>query len=81
MATGGTGDALTGILGALLARGMSGFDAARFGTYVHGAAGDLAAAREGEDGLIAGDLIDALPLAWSALAERRGGVGRWTPGV
>jgi hydroxyethylthiazole kinase-like uncharacterized protein yjeF len=73
MATGGTGDALTGILGALLARGMSGFDAARLGTYVHGAAGDLAATRLGEDGLIAGDLIDALPLAWCALAERRGG--------
>jgi NAD(P)H-hydrate epimerase len=81
MATGGTGDALTGILGALLARGMSGFDAARLGTYVHGAAGDLAAARLGEDGLIADDLIDALPLAWSALAGRRRGVSRWTPGV
>jgi NAD(P)H-hydrate epimerase len=80
MATGGTGDALTGILGALLARGMSGFDAARLGTYVHGAAGDLAAARFGEDGLIAGDLIDALPKAWSALAERRRGGTRWTPG-
>jgi ADP-dependent NAD(P)H-hydrate dehydratase / NAD(P)H-hydrate epimerase len=81
MATGGTGDALTGILGALLARGMSGFDAARLGTYVHGAAGDLAAARIGEDGLIAGDLIEALPRAWSELAERRRGVNRWTPGV
>ena len=81
MATGGTGDALTGIIGALLARGMSGFDAARLGTYVHGAAGDLAAARLGEDGLIAGDLVDALPHAWSALAERRRGVGRWTRGV
>jgi NAD(P)H-hydrate epimerase len=81
MATGGTGDALTGVIGALLARGLSGFDAARLGTYVHGAAGDLVAARLGEDGLIAGDLIDALPQAWSALAERRRGVGRWTRGV
>jgi NAD(P)H-hydrate epimerase len=80
MATGGTGDALTGVLGALLARGLSGFDAARLGTYVHGAAGDLAAARFGEDGLIAGDLIDALPQAWSALAEWRRGGNRWTPG-
>jgi len=81
MATGGTGDALTGIVGALLARGMSGFDAARLGTYVHGAAGDLAAARVGEDGLIAGDLIDALPESWRALAMMRGGGNRWTPGV
>jgi NAD(P)H-hydrate epimerase len=81
MATGGTGDALTGIVGALLARGLLGFDAARLGTYVHGAAGDLAAARLGEDGLIAGDLIDALPQAWRTLAGRRGGVSRWTPGA
>jgi NAD(P)H-hydrate epimerase len=81
MATGGTGDALTGVLGALLARGLSGFDAARLGTYVHGAAGDLAAQRLGEDGLIAGDLIDALPDVWGGLATRRRGVDRWTPGA
>jgi NAD(P)H-hydrate epimerase len=71
MATGGTGDALTGIIGALLARGMSGFDAARLGTYVHGEAGDLAAGQLGEDGMIAGDLIDALPSAWRFLAACR----------
>ena len=81
MATGGTGDALTGIVGALLARGLSGFDAARLGTYVHGAAGDLVAARFGEDGLLAGDLIDALPQVWRALMELRGGVRRWTHGA
>ena len=79
MATGGTGDALTGILGALLARGLSAFDAARLGTYVHGAAGDLAAARGGEDGLIAGDLIEALPQIWGELAGRRRGVDTWIP--
>lgn len=71
MATAGTGDALTGIIGALLARGLSGFDAARLGTYVHGEAGDLAAGQLGEDGMIAGDLIDALPSAWRFLAARR----------
>jgi NAD(P)H-hydrate epimerase len=81
MATGGMGDALTGIVGALLARGLTAFDAARLGTYVHGAAGDLVAARSGKEGLIAGDLIDALPPAWRALAERRGGAGRWTRGA
>jgi ADP-dependent NAD(P)H-hydrate dehydratase / NAD(P)H-hydrate epimerase len=80
MATGGTGDALTGVIGALLARGLPGFDAARLGTYVHGAAGDLAAERHGEDGLIAGDLVDALPDAWRAIVARDRGVERWTRG-
>ncbi len=78
MASGGMGDALTGIVGALLSRGLSGFDAARLGTYVHGAAGDLAAERSGEDGMIAGDLIDALPEAWRRLVAVRGGVRGWT---
>jgi NAD(P)H-hydrate epimerase len=81
MATGGMGDALTGIVGALLARGLSGFDAARLGTYVHGAAGDLVAARFGKEGLIAGDVIDALTGVWHALTERRGGEGLWTRGA
>jgi NAD(P)H-hydrate epimerase len=78
MATGGMGDALTGIIGALLARGLSGFDAARLGTYVHGAAGDLVASRSGKEGLIAGDVIDALPEVWRALTDRREGARRWT---
>ncbi len=81
MATGGMGDALTGVVGALLARGLDGFDAARLGTYLHGAAGDLAAGRFGEEGLIAGDLIDALPDAWGTLTSRRGRTDRWTPGA
>jgi NAD(P)H-hydrate epimerase len=81
MATGGTGDALTGVLGALLARGLAAFDAGRLGTYVHGAAGDLAAEQFGENGMIAGDLIDALPLAWRTIAARRRGGDRWTPGA
>jgi len=81
MATGGMGDALTGIIGALLAKGLAAFDAGRLGTYVHGAAGDFVAARLGRDGLIAGDLIDALPRIWRGLTERRGGAERWTRGV
>jgi hydroxyethylthiazole kinase-like uncharacterized protein yjeF len=81
MATAGMGDALTGVVGSLLARGLSGFDAARLGTYVHGAAGDLVAARFGEDGMIAGDLIDALPRVWGVLSARRGGARRWTRGA
>lgn len=68
MATGGTGDALTGVVGALLARGLPAFDAARLGTYVHGGAGDMAVAMVGAEGMIAGDLIDALPHAWREIA-------------
>jgi NAD(P)H-hydrate epimerase len=68
MATGGMGDALTGIVGALLARGLPPFDAARLATYVHGGAGDAAVASRGLEGLIAGDLIDALPRAWREIA-------------
>ena len=78
MATGGTGDILTGVIGALLARGMDGFDAARLGTYVHGGAGDRAADRLGEDGMIAGDLVEELPGAWLSLLARRTGGNGWT---
>lgn len=61
MASGGTGDALTGIIGALLAQGMEPFAAASAGTWIHGCAGDLAAKRYGETALKAGDIIEALP--------------------
>ncbi len=64
MATGGTGDVLTGIIGALLAQGLPQLDAARLGVYTHGLAGDLAAAERTERGLIAGDVIEKLPAAW-----------------
>jgi NAD(P)H-hydrate epimerase len=67
MASGGTGDALTGILGALLARGTDPTDALVAAVYLHGLAGDLAAARLGEESLVAGDLIEALPDAFAAL--------------
>lgn len=63
MATGGTGDVLTGIIAALSGQGMSAFDAARFGAYLHGLAGDLAVREKGEISLVAGDLIDFFPRA------------------
>ncbi|HKW86049.1 MAG TPA: NAD(P)H-hydrate dehydratase [Nitrospiraceae bacterium] len=63
MATAGTGDALTGIIVGLLAQGLNAWDAARAGTYLHGLAGDLAAASLGSAGMIAGDLIERIPHA------------------
>ena len=71
MATGGSGDVLTGVITALLCQGLEPFDAARLGVHVHGLAGDLAAADLGQVSLIASDLIDYLPKAFlSLLAER-----------
>lgn len=64
MATGGTGDVLTGLIVALLGQGLSPTQAAAAGAYLHGTAGDSVAAERGEAGLIAGDLVDALPGAW-----------------
>ncbi len=69
MATGGTGDVLTGLLAALLAQGLDPFAAALAGAYVHGLAGDLAAERQGTRGLSAGDLAEELPSAFRHLAR------------
>ncbi len=63
MATGGSGDVLTGMIAGLLAQRLSLGDAARLGVYLHGLAGDLAAAERGQIGLIASDLLDRIPLA------------------
>ena len=63
MATGGTGDVLTGIVAALLAQGLAPWEAARLGAYVHGLAGDMAAEAMGQISLVATDLIDFLPPA------------------
>jgi NAD(P)H-hydrate epimerase len=59
MASGGSGDALTGVIAALLAQGLNSWDAACVGVLAHAMAGDLAAHR-GQRGLLAGDTIDAL---------------------
>jgi hydroxyethylthiazole kinase-like uncharacterized protein yjeF len=61
MATGGTGDVLSGILGALLARGLGAWEAATAGVFLHGRAGDAAAEARGQEAMLAGDVIDALP--------------------
>lgn len=67
MATGGMGDVLSGILGGLFAQGLSVEDAGRLGVFLHGLAGDMAKEVLGEEGLMAGDLLDHLPKAWQWL--------------
>lgn len=71
MATGGSGDVLSGVIGALLARRCPAWLAAVSGVFVHGRAGDRAAARLGQDSMLAGDLADALPEAIRSLAPSR----------
>jgi NAD(P)H-hydrate epimerase len=69
MATGGTGDVLTGIAGGLLAQGVEPVGALRVAVYLHGLAGDLAAAARGEAGLVAGDVAASLPAAIRRVLE------------
>jgi len=64
MATGGSGDVLTGIIAGLVAQGLKPFQACAAGVFLHGLAGDLAAKERGFAGLTAGDLIRFLPAAW-----------------
>ncbi len=71
MATGGSGDVLTGVITALICQGMSAYDAARLGAHVHGLAGDLAARELGQVSLIASDLVRFLPAAFQAAANGR----------
>lgn len=61
MASGGSGDVLTGIIAGLLAQGLEPVKAAACGVYIHGRAGDEAARIKGLLGMIAGDILDALP--------------------
>ena len=70
MATAGSGDVLSGIIGSLLAQGMSGLDAAVCGVYIHGRAGDLATEKRGVRGMIAGDMIRFLPQVLESFPHR-----------
>jgi NAD(P)H-hydrate epimerase len=60
MATAGTGDVLTGMIVGLLAQGLPSWEAACAAAYLHGTAGDLAAAARGQAGMIAGDVIERI---------------------
>lgn len=68
MATGGSGDVLTGIITALLGQGLTPFEAAQLGVHVHGLAGDLAAEVRGQVSLIASDLLQFLPDAFKRIS-------------
>ncbi len=69
MATGGTGDALTGMLTGLLAQGYPAIEAAQLGVYLHGLAGDLAAERLEQESLLAEDVVGHIGRAYRALSE------------
>lgn len=64
MASGGVGDVLTGVIAALISQKLPAFEAAQLGVYAHGLAGDIARDQNGEVGMIAGDVVDALPDAF-----------------
>lgn len=71
MATAGSGDVLTGIITALLARGLSRREACLLGIYLHGLAGDLAAQELGQESLVASDIVGHLPAAFRHLQNER----------
>ncbi|NDF15254.1 NAD(P)H-hydrate dehydratase [bacterium] len=67
MATAGSGDVLAGMIGALLAQGVTGFDAVQVGVYLHSLAGARAARRVSARGMMAGDIIRNIPGAYQEL--------------
>ena len=76
LATGGSGDVLTGLVAALVAQGLGALEAAALAAFVHGMAGDRIAIRRGDAGLLAGELAEELPGAMQELRdEGREGAG------
>jgi len=69
MATAGSGDVLTGMIAAFLAQGVSTFEAARLGVFLHGKAGDAAAKKIGKTAMIATDIIDFIPYALNRVKD------------
>ena len=71
MATAGSGDVLTGIVASLLGQKMTAFEAAALAVNAHGRAGNFAAFELGQRGMIASDLLTALPKAWEQMEARQ----------
>jgi NAD(P)H-hydrate epimerase len=69
MGTAGSGDVLAGLIGSLLAQGMSVLGAATAGVFLHGLAGDIAAEMQGERGLVASDIMAELPEALQCVEQ------------
>lgn len=69
MASGGMGDVLTGIIASFIGQGLNPFNAALLSVFIHGLAGDIAAEKLGEFGLIAGDVLETIPYAVKQLAD------------
>ena len=69
MATGGSGDVLTGIITGLIGQGYTGFESAILGAYLHGLSGDLFAKKHSEESLIATDLVEYLTLAFRKVTK------------
>jgi hydroxyethylthiazole kinase-like uncharacterized protein yjeF len=71
MATGGTGDVLTGMIASLVAQGYDPYEASCLAVYLHGAAGDRLAAKIGQQALAAGDLIKEIGPTWMDIESKR----------
>ena len=69
MATGGAGDVLTGLIAGLAAQGLAAEDAAKAGVFIHGMAGDIAAEKLSEYGMLAGDIAEAIPSAYREILK------------
>ena len=67
MATGGSGDVLTGVITAIAASGAGAIDAAKAGAFMHGLAGDIAAREYGQWGMTSVEIADALPAAFKKI--------------
>jgi NAD(P)H-hydrate epimerase len=76
MATGGSGDVLTGLITGLLAQGLEPLEAALTGVYIHGLAGDKAVQDSSEEAVIAGDIVRHLGAAFRELRKKMKDIGK-----